>query len=237
MTAHLEHKNHVVMVFESLQMNLRETLKKFGRRVGINITAVRAYARQLFAALRHLAGLRIIHADIKPDNILVSQGFGCLKLADFGSAFHETDPDNEPTPYLVSRWYRAPEIILGLEYDRAIDTWSVAATLYELYMGSSLFPGRDNNAMLALMMEVKGPVPSRMVKHHLRQFEKIAGLRSHFTPELQFLLQEPDPISVALAELLAEVVFDGRTYFLQYQQQSHCSSTSSSSIGVVALHW
>jgi serine/threonine-protein kinase PRP4 len=71
---HLEHRNHTVMVFESLQMNLRETLKKFGRKVGINITAVRSYAKQLFIALKHLAALQIIHADIKPDNILVSQG-------------------------------------------------------------------------------------------------------------------------------------------------------------------
>ncbi|KAG5191645.1 protein kinase, partial [Tribonema minus] len=195
MLASLEHKNHVVMVFESMQMNLRETLKKFGRRVGINVRAVRTYAHQLFVALRHLAARRVIHADIKPDNILVSQGFGCLKLADFGSAFHETDSDLDPTPYLVSRWYRAPEIILGLEYDRAIDTWSVAATLYELYMGASLFPGRDNNDMLAKMMELKGAFPPRMVKQHLRQFDKVAGLRPHFAEDLQFMLQEPDPIT------------------------------------------
>lgn len=64
-----------------------------------------------------------MHADIKPDNILVSEGFAQLKLCDFGSAFKESAPDNDPTPYLVSRFYRAPEIILGFEYDRAVDLW------------------------------------------------------------------------------------------------------------------
>ena len=43
-----------------------------------------------------------------------------IKLCDFGSAFRETDTDNDPTPYLVSRFYRAPEIILGLEYNRQV---------------------------------------------------------------------------------------------------------------------
>jgi serine/threonine-protein kinase PRP4 len=94
-------------------MNLRETLKKFGKDVGINIGAVRLYARQLLVALRHLADLRVVHADIKLDNILCSGDLKKVILCDFGSAFRETDTDNEPTPYLVSRFYRAPEIILG----------------------------------------------------------------------------------------------------------------------------
>lgn len=61
------------------------------------------------------------------------------------SAFRETDPDNDPTPYLVSRWYRAPEIVMGLDYDKAIDLWSVAVTLFELYKGSPVLPGVNNN--------------------------------------------------------------------------------------------
>lgn len=61
------------------------------------------------------------------------------------SAFRITDPDNDPTPYLVSRWYRAPEIVMGLEYDKAIDLWSVAVTLFELYKGSPVLPGVNNN--------------------------------------------------------------------------------------------
>jgi serine/threonine-protein kinase PRP4 len=71
--ANLEYRNHVALVFESMHMNLRETIKKFGKNVGINATAVRMYARQLLIALKHLADLRVVHADIKPDNILVSE--------------------------------------------------------------------------------------------------------------------------------------------------------------------
>jgi serine/threonine-protein kinase PRP4 len=114
MLTHCEYRQHIALVFEFQAMNLRETLKKFGKDVGIAISAIRIYGRQLFVALRFLAELRIVHADIKLDNILISENLKTVKLCDFGSAFFETDMDNDPTPYLVSRFYRAPEIILGL---------------------------------------------------------------------------------------------------------------------------
>jgi serine/threonine-protein kinase PRP4 len=67
-----EYRSHIALVFEYQQMNLREALKKFGKDVGINIDAIRLYAKQLLYALKHLADLRIVHADIKLDNILCS---------------------------------------------------------------------------------------------------------------------------------------------------------------------
>ncbi|KAJ1981300.1 U4/U6 small nuclear ribonucleoprotein prp4 [Dimargaris xerosporica] len=159
---HFEYRGHLCLVFESLSMNLREVLKKYGRDVGLNLKAVRAYAQQLFIALTLLRKCRVLHADIKPDNILANDAKNLLKLCDFGSAsdVHE----NDITPYLVSRFYRAPEIILGLSYDYAIDVWSVGCTLYELLTGKILFPGRSNNQMLRLMMELKGRFPARMLK-------------------------------------------------------------------------
>jgi serine/threonine-protein kinase PRP4 len=69
---HFEHKGHLCMVFENLSINLREVLKKFGRDVGINLRAVRAYAQQMFLGLSLLRKCNILHADLKPDNILVS---------------------------------------------------------------------------------------------------------------------------------------------------------------------
>lgn len=69
---HFEHKGHLCMVFENLSINLREVLKKFGRDVGINLRAVRAYAHQMFLGLSLMRKCNILHADLKPDNILVS---------------------------------------------------------------------------------------------------------------------------------------------------------------------
>ncbi|TBU29289.1 kinase-like protein [Dichomitus squalens] len=157
-----EHRGHLCLVFESLSMNLREVVKRFGKDVGLNIRAVRAYAHQLFLSLSLLRKCNIMHADIKPDNILVNEQKTLLKLCDLGSASDASE--NDITPYLVSRFYRAPEIIMGHPYDPAIDIWSIGCTLYELYTGKILFPGRSNNQMLLLMMELKGRFNQKMIK-------------------------------------------------------------------------
>ncbi|CAE7100907.1 unnamed protein product [Rhizoctonia solani] len=157
-----EHRGHLCLVFESLSMNLRDVIKKFGKDVGLNIRAVRAYAHQLFLALSLLKKANIMHADIKPDNILVSENKTVVKLCDLGSASDISE--NDITPYLVSRFYRAPEIILGLPYDASIDIWSIGCTLYELYTGKILFPGRTNNQMLLHMMELKGRFNTKMIR-------------------------------------------------------------------------
>jgi len=175
----LEYRNHTTLLFEHMPYNLRETLSKFGKNVGINLTAVRSYSKQLFRALAHLAKHAVVHADIKPDNILVSADFSTVKLCDFGSAFFETDSDNVPTPYLVSRFYRAPEIILGLDYNRAVDLWSIGVTLVELFTGSVLFPGRTNNDMLKRFVDTMGSFSNKILRRHCASYGKM-GLQAHF---------------------------------------------------------
>ncbi|BAT93752.1 hypothetical protein VIGAN_08028100 [Vigna angularis var. angularis] len=180
------YRNHLCLVFESLNMNLREVLKKFGRNIGLRLTAVRAYAKQLFIALKHLRNCGVLHCDIKPDNMLVNEAKNVLKLCDFGNAMFAGK--NEVTPYLVSRFYRAPEIILGLAYDHPLDIWSVGCCLYELYVGKVLFPGLTNNDMLRLHMELKGPFPKKMLR-------KGAFTEQHFDQDLNFLATEEDPVT------------------------------------------
>eukprot|EP00644_Phytophthora_capsici_P007778 jgi/Phyca11/536733/estExt2_fgenesh1_pg.C_PHYCAscaffold_610037 len=114
------HRNHVAMVFEPMQMNVREAMKKFGGKGGISIQAVRVFSKHLLIALNHLETCGVIHADIKPDNMLLDEKQTTIKLCDFGSAFKADDGKQDPTPYLVSRFYRAPEIVLGLAYDKAL---------------------------------------------------------------------------------------------------------------------
>lgn len=159
---HFEHKGHLCMVFENLSMNLREVLKKFGRDVGLNLNAIRAYAHQMFLGLSLMRKCNILHADLKPDNLLVNEQRNILKVCDLGSA--SSASDNEITPYLVSRFYRAPEVILGIPYDYAIDVWSIGCTLFELYTGKILFTGRNNNQMLKAIMECRGKYPPKVLR-------------------------------------------------------------------------
>jgi serine/threonine-protein kinase PRP4 len=176
---HFEHKGHLCMVFENLSINLREVLKKFGRDVGINLRAVRAYAQQMFLGLSLMRKCNILHADLKPDNILVNDSRNLLKICDLGSASDATD--NEITPYLVSRFYRAPEIILGMPYDFAIDVWSVGCTLYELFTGKILFTGRTNNQMLRSIMDCRGKFTTKMLRRAQfasLHFDEMANFRS-----------------------------------------------------------
>ncbi|XP_042482834.1 serine/threonine-protein kinase prpf4B-like isoform X2 [Macadamia integrifolia] len=181
-----KYRNHLCLVFESLHMNLREVLKKFGRNIGLNLGAVREYAKQLFIALKHLRNCGVLHCDIKPDNMLVNEAKNVLKLCDFGNAMFAGK--NEITPYLVSRFYRAPEIILGLPYDHPMDMWSVGCCLYELYSGKVLFPGPSNNDMLRLHMELKGPFPKKMLR-------KGGFIHQHFDQDLNFHATEEDPVT------------------------------------------
>ncbi|XP_075069106.1 serine/threonine-protein kinase PRP4 homolog [Mixophyes fleayi] len=183
---HFYHKQHLCLVFEPLSMNLREVLKKYGKDVGLHIKAVRSYSQQLFLALKLLKRCNILHADIKPDNILVNESKTILKLCDFGSASHVAD--NDITPYLVSRFYRAPEIIIGKSYDYGIDMWSVGCTLYELYTGKILFPGKTNNHMLKLAMDLKGKMPNKMIRKGVFKDQ-------HFEANLNFTYIEVDKVT------------------------------------------
>ena len=181
-----EFRDHVFMVFESMHANLREVQKKYGRDVGINIRAVRSYATQLLIALRHFRDCGVVHADIKPDNILVNQSNNRVKVCDFGSALF--DGNNEITPYLQSRFYRAPEVILGLKYSFPLDMWSVGCCLYELYTGAMAFPGRSNNHMMRLFIETKGPLPRKLLR-------KAAFREHHYDADGNFSAAEQDPVT------------------------------------------
>ncbi|KAK5642870.1 hypothetical protein RI129_009037 [Pyrocoelia pectoralis] len=180
------HKQHLCLVFEPLSMNLREVLKKYGKDVGLHIKAVRSYTQQLLLGLKLLKKTGILHADIKPDNILVNESKLVLKLCDFGSASLITD--NEITPYLVSRFYRAPEIILGISYDFGIDMWSAACTIYELYTGRIMFSGKSNNQMLKFFMDLKGKFPNKVVRRG-------AFKEQHFDSNCNFLYHEIDKVT------------------------------------------
>ncbi|KAB1282460.1 Cyclin-dependent kinase-like 2 [Camelus dromedarius] len=92
-------------------------------------------------AMREIKLLKIIHRDIKPENILVSQS-GVVKLCDFGFARTLAAPGEVYTDYVATRWYRAPELLVGdVKYGKAVDVWAVGCLVTEMLTGEPLFPG------------------------------------------------------------------------------------------------
>lgn len=180
---HFMYRGHLCLVFECMWDNLRVALKKYTKDKGMSLQAVRAYTKQLLIGLRHVHRCRVIHADIKPDNILISAGHNLVKICDLGSAIEDTEV--EPTPYLVSRFYRSPEIILGMKYGPAADVFALGGTLFELFTGKILFPGKTNNDMLRHFMDLRGKLPHKMIKSGMLW-------KQHFDENLDFQHQDTD---------------------------------------------
>ena len=118
------------------------------------------FAYQILRGLKYLHSANVIHRDLKPSNILVNKNCD-LKICDFGLArgFNTNDEEEAGslTDYVVTRWYRAPEVVLiASEYTRAIDVWSVGCILCELIGRKALFAGKDHLDQIRKIIEVMG---------------------------------------------------------------------------------
>eukprot|EP01107_Rhizomastix_libera_P017628 TRINITY_DN861_c1_g1_i3.p1 TRINITY_DN861_c1_g1~~TRINITY_DN861_c1_g1_i3.p1 ORF type:complete len:380 (-),score=110.91 TRINITY_DN861_c1_g1_i3:118-1257(-) len=195
-------KGHLCIVFEALDMNVRELIKKYGKDVGLNMKATQLYAQQLFRALKFIHSCGYLHADIKPDNILVNETRTSVKICDLGSAAEQHE--NDITEYLASRFYRPPEVVLGLPYGYAVDVWSMGCCIFEIFTGKILFPGRSNNEMMRLFLELKGQFPKKLLS-------KAAFREKHFDEDLiTFLKQEYDTKTSAIVRV-SKVTFTNPT--------------------------
>lgn len=104
----------------------------------------------------------MIHCDLKPENILlVHISRSSVKVIDFGSSTYE---NGQIFTYIQSRFYRAPEVIMGIPITKAIDIWSFGCILAELYTGSPLFTGEDEKEQLMCIIEILGPPPVEVVQ-------------------------------------------------------------------------
>jgi len=121
---------------------------------------IKAYMYQMLRGLAYIHMNGICHRDLKPQNMLVDRHAGILKLCDFGSA--KTLVASEPNvSYIGSRYYRAPECILGaVNYTTAIDLWATGCVMGEMFLGKPLFPGANSTDQIVQIMKVLG-TPTR----------------------------------------------------------------------------
>uniref|UniRef100_A0A453YZZ9 dual-specificity kinase n=1 Tax=Anopheles gambiae TaxID=7165 RepID=A0A453YZZ9_ANOGA len=157
-------RNHMCITFELLYINLYELIKK-NKFKGFSMQLVRKFTHSLLKCLDALYKNKIIHCDMKPENILLKQqGRSGIKVIDFGSSCFENE---RVYTYIQSRFYRAPEVILGAKYDMAIDMWSLGCIVAELYTGSALLPGEDEYDQMACIIELLGMPPLKLL-HNAR---------------------------------------------------------------------
>ena len=157
---------HLCMVFEMLDVNLYEFVKAGGFK-GVSGGLVKRFAGQMLMALRFLKGLDIIHCDLKPENILLAQpNRSLIKLIDFGSSCFSNE---RLYSYIQSRYYRAPEIMLGIPYTSAIDIWSFGCIIVELLTGEPLFTGETELDQMNRIMEVLGVPPADVLEESSRK--------------------------------------------------------------------
>eukprot|EP00198_Chlamydomonas_reinhardtii_P005443 XP_001694779.1 predicted protein [Chlamydomonas reinhardtii] len=172
-------------------------------------------AWQLFQGLAHLHSQKVVHRDIKPANVLLS-GTGAAtvaKLCDFGFAREVSSSRPEAqerlSSYVVTRWYRAPEILVGDRYGMAADVWSLGCTLAEMAAGGvPLFPGASTLDQLARIMRCFGPLAPNQTLCLLTE-KRLAPLR------------KPPPRSRNLAERLKPEASPHQAQQPRVQQSQH----------------
>lgn len=148
------------LVFELLSHSLYNVLQstKFH---GVSLGLIRKFTKQLVSALAYLRSHGVVHCDLKPENVLLcGVDRSAIKLIDFGSSGWAGETDDNT--YVQSRFYRAPEVILGLPYGCAVDVWSLGCIMVEMHGGKPLFPGKDERDQLWKISEALGSVPSEM---------------------------------------------------------------------------
>lgn len=159
---------HICITFEILGLTLYD-FSAHNNFTPLPLKLVRLYALQILSALDQVHKVGAIHCDIKPENILLAPGSKTrVKLVDFGSSCFD---GQQKYFYIQSRFYRAPEVILGIPYGAPMDIWSTALVLIEMLTGDALFPGDDELEVLWMISQLIGPPPHKLVNQGNRKDE------------------------------------------------------------------
>ncbi|KAK3365399.1 hypothetical protein B0H63DRAFT_135869 [Podospora didyma] len=159
-------RGHLCISTELLDMNLYEFIKSNAFR-GFSLKLIRRFTKQLLSSLNLLKQHKVIHCDLKPENILLRHPLHSeIKVIDFGSSCFENE---KVYTYIQSRFYRSPEVILGMTYGMPIDMWSLGCILAELFTGVPIFPGENEQEQLACIMEVFGPPEKHLIEKSTRK--------------------------------------------------------------------
>ncbi|XP_054679997.1 cyclin-dependent kinase-like 2 isoform X1 [Grus americana] len=191
-------KKRWYLVFEFVDHTVLDDLEAFPN--GLDYSRVRKYLFQIMRGIAFCHSHNIIHRDIKPENILVSQS-GVVKLCDFGFARTLAASGEAYTDYVATRWYRAPELLVGdIKYGKAVDVWAIGCLITEMLTGEPLFPGDSDIDQLYHITKCLG----NLIPRHQELFYKnplFAGMRLPEVKEAESLDKRYPKLSAAVLDL------------------------------------
>ncbi|CAK7311471.1 Mitogen-activated protein kinase 13 [Vulpes lagopus] len=164
---------------------------------------------QMLKGLKYIHSAGVVHRDLKPGNLAVNEDCE-LKILDFGLARHA---DAEMTGYVVTRWYRAPEVILSwMHYNQTVDIWSVGCIMAEMLTGKTLFKGKDYLDQLSQILKVTGVPGAEFVQKLNDKAAKsyIQALPQSPKKDFSQLFPRASPQATDLLEKMLELDVDKR---------------------------
>eukprot|EP00466_Bigelowiella_natans_P003290 jgi/Bigna1/58286/fgenesh1_pm.72_\ len=186
--------NCLYIVFELMRSDLRKIIQSKNKLEKLHHQYM---TYQLLCGIKYMHSANIWHRDLKPANLLVNAN-SKLKICDFGLArgFDERFDEEEVTDYVVTRWYRAPEIMVCDTYNEKIDVWAVGCILAELYKRKPVFRGVDSRDQVTKYLRLLGtPKPEDLAfitNNHAKRFVRSQIIRKNIptSSQLSFIAQD-----------------------------------------------
>uniref|UniRef100_A0A3B5QPE9 Protein kinase domain-containing protein n=1 Tax=Xiphophorus maculatus TaxID=8083 RepID=A0A3B5QPE9_XIPMA len=199
-----KYKGYLCLAFEILDVSVFDFIKSRGF-VPLSLSEIRVIAQQLLVALNALKSAGLVHADIKPDNIMFvnhrSQPLK-VKLIDFGLAVKVSKLWFVGTVQAIG--YRAPEVILGLKMDESVDMWSLGCSLAYMYLGYNLYPTHCVYEVIRAIVHIHGQPPDDVLKDGMDVLDDL--------DDKPFLFPEKEQMGRTFIKV--------RPYFFAYQESA-----------------
>ncbi|XP_027131748.1 homeodomain-interacting protein kinase 2-like [Larimichthys crocea] len=161
-------QDRICLNFDLMDLSLYSYLKERNFE-GLTTTELRPVIAQLATALSHLRSIGLVHADLKPDNVMIVDRHQTplqVRLIDFGLSHPVATV--KPGPWIQTLWYRAPEVTLHLPFNDAIDMWSLGITAAELSTGYPLYPGNTDYDVLRFIFGTQGQPSDNVLDRGLK---------------------------------------------------------------------